>query len=137
MLDAIGLDLITTKVDKEDVDIDDDIGNNDFSVIPNGTYHLCRKIKRIGNKSVSATMKVFDGTFIVMKGSEICLVEGVGMWDAVVEKRNNAIIENEILQEDVAFDSPSGAGAFVIGSTCNGWSNWKCEDGSNLKKFRK
>lgn len=137
MLDAIGLDLITTKVDKEDVDIDDDIGNNDFSVIPNGTYHLCRKIKRIGNKSVSATMKVFDGTFIVMKGSEICLVEGVGMWDAVVEKRNNAIIENGILQEDVAFDSPSGAGAFVIGSTCNGWSNWKCEDGSNLKKFRK
>lgn len=40
-------------------------------------------------------------------------------------------------EEDVAFDSPSGAGAFVIGSTCNGWSNWKCEDGSNLKKFRK
>lgn len=139
MLDAIGLDLITSKVDKDDVDvdIDDDMGSNDFSVIPNGTYRLCRKIKRIGNKSVTATMKVCDGMFIVLKGSEICQVEGIGMWDAVVEKRNNAIIENGILQDDVTFDSPSGAGAFVIGSSCNGWSNWKSEDGSNLKRFRK
>lgn len=138
MLDAIGLDLITSKVvGKDELDVDMDTDSDDFSVIPNGIYYLSRKIKRFGNQSVSAKMKVCDGLFIVLKDSEICPVEGVGLWDAVVEKRNKAIIENGRLQDDVTFNSPSGAGAFVIGAACDGWANWKCDDGSSLKKFRK
>lgn len=136
MLDAIGLDLITSKVDENDV-IDIPRGSDDFSTIPNGIYHLHRRIKRIGGKFLSAKMKVCDGLFIVLKESEICPIEGVGMSDSVVEKRNKANIENGKLQDDETFNSPSGAGSFVIGASCDGWTSWKCDDGSSLKKFRK
>ena len=63
------------------------------------------------------------------------MVDGPGMSDETVMKRKTAKIENGILKEPVSFKSPSAAGCFVIGGSCNGWRNWKCEDGNNLTKF--
>ena len=39
------------------------------------------------------------------------------------------------LLENQTFNTPSGAGSFVIGSTCNGLEKWRTEDGTSLKSL--
>ena len=43
------------------------------------------------------------------------------------------IDDNNILQEDILFKSPSYAAAFVIGGHVNGLVSWKTKDGKTLK----
>ena len=138
MLDILGLDLITHKEaasDQTDEIISDDKGK-DTSAIPDGIYYLKRKIKRNNNRPVDARMQVSSGHFIVLKGSTICQADGPGIIDSIVIKRTEAMIDNGTLNEDIILDSPSAAGTFVTGSSCNGWVEWKCEDGTAIDKFR-
>ena len=138
MLDVLGLDLITHKADAGDSDTVTASDLLESDTVPDGEYDLKRKIKRSGGKIIHAKMKVSDGKFIVLKGSMICMVEGPGLLDNVLLKRNNADISADgILLEDVVFNSPSAAGSFVIAASCNGWLNWKCTDGSLIDKYRK
>ncbi len=138
MLDVLGLDLITHKGDSSDSDEVTAADLLETGTVPDGEYELQRKIKRSGGKIFRAKMQVSDGKFIVLKGSKICMVEGQGLLDNVLLKRNNANISTDgILLEDVVFDSPSAAGSFVIAASCNGWANWRCQDGSLIDKYRK
>lgn len=138
ILDILGLDLTTVKDETADLTEDNDDSSASYSAIdiPDGVYSLSRKIKR-ENKIFTAKMQIVSGKCIVLKGSMVCKSETMGMMDYVINKRNNAAVENGILQEDVILDSPSAAGSFVIGGACNGWQHWKCDDGSTIDKFRK
>ncbi len=135
MLDILGLDIITHKADDADADIPDD-SSGDYTYIPDGKYYMKRKLKRMGGKTITAEMQVSNGRFIVLKGSMICEIDGPGVMDNVVIKREEAMIDKGILKEDIILDSPSAAGSFVIGAACNGWTSWKCEDGNIINIFR-
>ena len=135
MLFILGLDLFTNST-KDDVDEDDEESNIiDINNIPDGIYTLKRKLKRKNNEYVHARMQVRNHMFIVLADSEICTIDGLGMSDETVMRRKTAKIEDGVLKEPEPFKSPSAAGCFVIGGSCNGWRNWKCEDGNDLRKF--
>ncbi len=102
----------------------------DWEKIPDGKYHLCEKKKGFG--IVEATMRVEGGLFIVEKGS-ICAPVKDG-WTP--EVRKNAIIVDNILQEDVECNSPSTAGWIALGASNNGWMLWKDEDGQPVDYYR-
>ncbi len=99
--------------------------------VPDGEYFLNDKDKVYG--IVHARMKVENGQFIVLKGSECLPYEKEGMPKA----RKDAVIENGILQEDVPCASPSTAGWVCLGYSNNGWKIWKTEDNEPIDIFRK
>lgn len=98
--------------------------------IPDGVYYLNRKIKGYGE--VHAKMKVENGTFTVLKGSECAPTKD----EWIPECRKNAPIINNILQEDVTCNSPSSAGWIAIGKANNGWDSWKDKNGKKLNDYR-
>lgn len=134
MLDVLGLDLITHRA-VEDSDNDVDYSSGDC-VVPNGIYHMNRKLKRLGGRAVKALMEVNNGRFIVLKGSMVCMLEGPGLLDNVIVKRTEARIVDGVLKDDIVFDSPSAAGSFVIGASCNGWVNWRDEKNVAIDQYR-
>ena len=137
MLDVLGLDLITysdADADTKDSDIiADDVL---VDVVPDGIYKMAWKLRRWGNKTAKAEMQAASGKYIVLSGSDVCPNEGHGLLDAVRIKRENAEIQNDKLQADVVFNSPSGAASFVIGAAANGWNTWKTSDGKAIDTFR-
>lgn len=52
-----------------------------------------------------------------------------------IEKRRKGRVINNILQEDILFNSPSTASNFVTGRSTNGLSLWKNKDGKNIKEL--
>lgn len=94
-------------------------------LIPNGIYYL-------SEKNIKASMRVEDGKFIVMQGSQCLPCDK----DWMPESRRNAIIENGILMEDMECNSPSTAGWVVLGSANNGWLTWKTENGECIDIYR-
>ena len=110
--------------------------NSDIALIPEGTYFFERKIKAWNGNTVTGTMEVKKGHFIVKKGSVICPIEGKGHLGWIQKLRNNLKIDNNVLQEDVELTSPSAAGVLLIGAACNGWSNWKDATGKSLDYYR-
>lgn len=100
-------------------------------------FYLTRKIKDI-DFTVKAVGKKIDGGFIVLKGSRISpLVKDSVSVGYKQLRKSSKISEDNILLEDITFATPSGAGEFVIGNTCNGWRNWKNKDGVTLKDFER
>ena len=97
--------------------------------------NILSKIKR-DIITIKATMQATGGKYIVLKGSMVCENEGPGLSDNIIEARKAATIVNGKLYNDVTFSSPSAASQFVIGAASNGWTNWKCDDGSAIDKFR-
>lgn len=75
------------------------------------------------------------------KGSKISkeVSDSLSNHDAILAKRQEYEMEgkiiNRILQEDIEFDSQSGAGAFLNGTSFDGNSNWKTRDGKKLKEL--
>jgi hypothetical protein len=53
------------------------------------------------------------------------------------QKRKECKTENNILQEDVLFNSPSSAAEFVTGKSSNGWVSWKNKDEKTLSELAK
>lgn len=99
--------------------------------IPDGVYHLRETLKKFGE--VKATMRVEEGAFIVEKGS-ICAPARDG-WNP--KARREAIIENNVLQEDVQCNSPSTAAWVVFGNAKNGWDVWQDSDENLISIYRK
>ena len=104
----------------------------DWEKIPDDKYYLSENKKGFGK--IEATMRVEDGLFIVEKGST-CAPTAKGEW--APEARRTAIIENNILQEDVECNSPTTAGWIAVGKRCNGWGLWKNKDGQPIDIYRK
>lgn len=139
MLDILGLDLISNSEEAEaEEDIVESVSNAEArKLVPNGTYYFARKIKRLNNATLQAEMKVDNGKFILLSGSQVAIDSGIGLAPNVDQLRNQANIEDGILQEDVEMDSPSAVGEFVTGAACNGWTNWKTKDGEKIDIYRK
>lgn len=139
MLDVLGFDLITHHDDDPQIDDssnDDDETEDDYKLIPNGTYTLSCKIKRENNKLFTAKLKVVDGNFILLKGSKICPSEGARLRTSIINKRSEANIVDNVLQEDIVCNSPSYAASFVVGSARNGWRNWTTDEGKPINRFK-
>jgi len=101
-----------------------------MALIPDGIYYL--KENRRGFGTITAQMKVESGRFIVLKGSKCAPVTGT--W--APEARRAAIIENDVLVEDIECNSPSTAGWVPLGKANNGWIVWKTADGKPINTFR-
>ncbi len=102
-----------------------------IETIPNGVYTLSETVKGFGK--VSATMRVDDGQFTVLKGSHCLPVRGD--WAPLVRK--NAVIKDNKLVEDAICNSPSTAGRVVLGHAANGWTIWKDSAGQPIDVYRK
>ena len=119
-------------------DVNDSDTHDEDGIVPDGTYHMCRKVKRWNNREVEATAIVRNGKWIVQPGSVICPVYGKG--DKTVAHiqnvRKSVRIEDNILKEEVTFDAPSTAAGFAIGGPVNGWAYWMTEDGVLIEEFK-
>ena len=136
MLDVLGLDLISFYSDSEDKsEIVEEESSEATGIVPDGVYHMSRKLKRWGNKIAKGKMQVVAGKYIVLAGSDVCPNEGPGLFDAVRIKREKANIIDDKLQDDVVFKSPSGAAVFIIGGAANGWDAWKDDEGQSISKY--
>lgn len=139
MLDVLGLDLITNYSDKDEItDVMDNTDQGDIEcvVVPDGVYHMSRKLKRWENRFAKGKMQVTSGKFIVLSGSDVCPNEGPGLIDGLRRKRQSAKIIDNKVQEDIILDSPSSAAMFIIGGAANGWDAWKTKDGKAIDSFR-
>jgi hypothetical protein len=104
--------------------------------VPDGTYHTNRRLKKDGY-AVKATMKVVGGRYIVPKGTRVSMTEGVGLSSGIRQQRAAFVGPDGTVTDDVEFSSPSGAGSFVIGASCDGWKTWRNADGDMLDVYRK
>lgn len=111
---------------------DDATVKKDKYKLPDGIYVFSRKPK--GKEVPKAKMKVQQGKFIVLKGSEVLGYRGKGK---IPKDLQNAKIKDGILQEDVVCNSPSIAGQLVIGMENNGWVSWKDSKGNYIDEYRK
>lgn len=93
-----------------------------------------RTIKKI-NFTVEASAKQTAEGFVVLKGSKIAPSsdDDSTISSGNSQKRKECRIENNILQEDVLFSSPTSAAQFVTGKSCNGLVSWKTKDGKTLR----
>ena len=86
----------------------------------------------------------FDSkNFTVLKGSKIAerirpnFKTRIGNYKLRQKLERNGTILNLIFQTDFIFDSPSMAASIILGSSANGWDEWKNEDGITLKELQK
>ncbi|MCQ2475568.1 MAG: GIY-YIG nuclease family protein [Clostridia bacterium] len=90
---------------------------------------------------------VYDGDkFEILEGSSISHDTKSSLPEKILIQRNTAISNGDIvlenneykLKKSLSFSSPSYAAAFVLGSSANGWTEWKNKDGKTLDElFRK
>ena len=98
---------------------------------------LKNKIRKSG-EIIEAKCKQTEEGFVVLKGSMINTIDSNSIPPGVKKARDNAVIDNNgILQENVLFQSPSYAAAFVNGRSTNGLTAWKDKEGKTLKDIEK
>lgn len=94
--------------------------------------YLSRTIKKM-DFTVKAIGKQTSDGFVVLKDSLISPADAEYLPKEVLEKRKiRKVDENNVLLENMLFNTPSGAAAFAIGKNANGWNEWKTEDGKTL-----
>jgi hypothetical protein len=99
--------------------------------------YMKRKSRKSG-KTICARCKRTKEGFVVLRGSQIEMMDSEAIPGSVQKHRKRANIDEEgILQEEVLFASPSYAAAFVIGGHANGLTAWKTEQGVLLKEIEK
>lgn len=100
-------------------------------------YYMQRKSRK-SNIIINAKCKQTTEGFVVLKGSLIETIDSESIPDKIKQIRKKANIDNHgILQEDLLFNSPSYAAAFVYGGNTNGLIDWKNADGKTLKEIEK
>lgn len=93
----------------------------------------------VKNGVQATAIRTSDG-FVVKKGSLLSMKPTKSCPKFVLKKREqykNAIDENGVLQEDVLFNTPSGASSFVCAASTSGYVEWKTQDGRTLKQLEK
>ncbi|SMB80000.1 protein of unknown function [Desulfonispora thiosulfatigenes DSM 11270] len=99
------------------------------------TLFMKRKSSKSG-KLIEASCKQTIEGFVLLKGSHIETIDSASIPPGIKERRLKAKIDElGILQENVLFNSPSYAAAFVIGGHANGLVEWKTENGTSLKEM--
>ena len=106
----------------------DDVGDEAIEL------HLERTIKNVGK--VEANGAQTSEGFVVLQGSRISPIDDDTVPAVIKERRRKALHDdNNVLQEDLLFTSPSYAAMFVIGKSANGLTSWKTTDGRTLKSL--
>ena len=101
-----------------------------------GLLLLLKLKSRQSGDLIEASCRQTTEGFVVLKGSRIETIDSDSIPIGIKEHRRKALIDdNNILQENLLFRSPSYAAAFVIGGHVNGLAAWKTEDGTSLKKI--
>ncbi len=96
-----------------------------------------RKSQKSG-EIIKATCKRTSEGFVVLKGSMIEVIDSDSIPKSIKIARETALIDNNnILQEDVLFKSPSYAAAFIRGGNTDGPRYWKNKEGKTLKELDK
>ncbi|MCM1164795.1 MAG: GIY-YIG nuclease family protein [Lachnospiraceae bacterium] len=94
--------------------------------------YLSRTIKKI-KFTVKAMGKQTSDGFVVLKGSLISPMDAEYLSKGDLERRKQRRVDdNNVLLEDMLFNTPSGAATFAIGKNANGWNEWKTKDGKTL-----
>lgn len=88
------------------------------------------------NSSIEASGIISSNGLLVLRGSKISSLVDPGISNEVKKLHDTVEIKNNILQEDVLFETPSGAAQFVIGKSANGWTRWRTKEGELLEDFR-
>lgn len=87
---------------------------------------------------------VYDGEkFDVLEGSQIVKTAAKSISPSVEKQRQTAFSNGDISDKDgimvlkvsMSFSSPSTAASFVLGSSANGWTEWKDKDGKTLSQL--
>jgi hypothetical protein len=105
------------------------------NIIPEGRglLHMKRKSQKSG-RIIEADCKQTVEGFVVLRGSHIEPNDSSSIPPGIKDAREKAKVdEDDVLQEDVLFKSPSYAAAFVIGGHANGLTAWKTDDGKTLR----
>lgn len=105
--------------------------NTDIQCIPEGTYYLDRK-----RPPLHVEMVVEDGALTIRAGQHVAEHESDSIGDRVRELRHRNVGADGTVRADMRFSSPSQAGAFATGHPCNGWAQWKTQDGQSIDIFR-
>ena len=106
------------------------------SILPDSKgllLHMKRKSSKSGQVIEADCRQTVEG-FVVLKGSHIEPNDSDSIPPGIKDARQKAKVdEDNVLQEDVLFKSPSYAAAFVIGGHANGLTAWKTDDGRTLR----
>ncbi|AEF81864.1 DUF4357 domain-containing protein [Leadbettera azotonutricia] len=91
------------------------------------TFHFYKR-------NTDAKMKILgNNDFVLLKGSKIASV--VQSFSTALSNRKkyaNIISPSFEILEDIHFNTPSAAGAFVSGGSENGWVEWKTKNGKSI-----
>ena len=112
--------------------------NSKSKLIPNGEYTFKKK-KKSDNKTVSAKARINNGSWTLLKGSILGVVEDVGVSQRAKQVRADLSLDsNGLLLEDFELGdcSPSHAGTVVMNQSNNGWADWKDKDGKPVDVYR-
>ena len=90
------------------------------------------------NKTIEAVAEydLENGSVTVLKGSTVSATIAYSekfRGAKSIEKRRSEYVENGIVIKDVYFKSASTAANFVTGSSTNGLTAWKSENGNTLQ----
>lgn len=105
--------------------------NTGIRYIPDGTYYLERKRPPLHVETV-----VENGALTICAGQHVAEHESDSIGDRVRELRHRNVGADGTVRADMHFSSPSQAGAFATGHSCNGWAQWKTQDGRSIDAFR-
>ena len=78
----------------------------------------------------------FGSRLTVLQGSRVSDTVASSADDRTRTLRRDYVDQNSVLLRDLTFTSPSSAGMFVTGRSCNGWVSWTTPDGTQLDHFR-
>ena len=97
-----------------------------------------RRSKKSGSVIEASCLRTSEG-FVVKRGSHIELKDSDSIPPGIKSMREAArtskLNTDGVLLEDMLFNSPSYAAAFVIGGHVNGLTEWKTADGKTLKEL--
>lgn len=131
ILPVLGYDFLKARSDSkitsctsEKLDTDEPSFNSENATEQNCEFYL-------NTKDIQANARVIDGEFYVLKGSqvrkEVSQPEHNYMLNLRPSLLDNGTIDPSafVFTKDYLFNSPSAAGAIILGRSCNGRKEWK------------
>ena len=142
MLYAMGLDLITEHKKAKTI-VKDEVIKKEKHMEPvkteidpkYETFYLKRNMRNAGIE-VKATMQIVNGKYVVKAGAILNPIID-NKYPEIARRRKEVSIVNNILQEDIAIESLSGASCFVVGGASNGWTEWKDQQGVTIDELKR
>lgn len=95
------------------------------------------RISRKSNRLIEGKCRRTSEGFVVLAGSQIEEIDSKAIPKSIKDLREKCKLNGEInegkITKDYLFNSPSYASGFLLGMHTNGKTDWKNEDGINLK----